>query len=78
LLAAEEPQEEKPARKIEHLYILTFDQWGVLTNPAELDYAIGKLSKDKSIDKILSCTLPNIEMRFAVKATGKEIKNALS
>ena len=53
LLVAEEPQEKKTAQRIEHLYILTFDQWGVLTNPAELDYAIKELSEDKSVDKIL-------------------------
>jgi pimeloyl-ACP methyl ester carboxylesterase len=53
LLAAEEPLEEKNSQRIEHLYILTFDQWGVLTNPAELDYAIKELSEEKRIDKIL-------------------------
>jgi hypothetical protein len=53
LLAAEEPLEEKPAQRIEHLYILTFDSWGVLTNPAELVYAIDELSEDTNVDKIL-------------------------
>jgi pimeloyl-ACP methyl ester carboxylesterase len=53
LLAAEEPQEEKTAQRVEHLYILTFDHWGVLTNPAELDYAIKELSEEKRVDKIL-------------------------
>jgi hypothetical protein len=33
LLAAEEPQEEKTAQQIEHLYILTFDQWGGTHEP---------------------------------------------
>jgi pimeloyl-ACP methyl ester carboxylesterase len=52
LLAAEEPLEEKSDKRIEHLYILTFDQWGVLTNPAELDYAIEELSEKKNIERI--------------------------
>jgi pimeloyl-ACP methyl ester carboxylesterase len=51
--AAKELLDEKSAQRIEHLYILTFDKWGVLTNPAELDYAIEKLSVETSIDKII-------------------------
>ncbi len=51
--AAEGLLEDNPAQMKEHLYILSFDPWGVLTNPAELQYAIKELSGDKSVDKIL-------------------------
>ena len=53
LLAAEEPINVNSAQGIEHLYILTFDQWGVLTNPAELEYAIQQLSRDASVKRII-------------------------
>jgi len=51
--AAEGLQEEKDIQRIEHLYILSFDKWGVLTNPAELDYAIKNLSEDTSVKRVL-------------------------
>jgi hypothetical protein len=51
--AAEGLQEENRIKRVEHLYILSFDKWGVLTNPAELEYAIQQLRGDASIERII-------------------------
>ena len=52
LPAAEEPEEENHFQRIEHLYILSFDQWGVLINPAELEFAIKELGEDPSVEQL--------------------------
>jgi pimeloyl-ACP methyl ester carboxylesterase len=50
---AEGLQEENHIKRVEHLYILSFDKWGVLTNPAELKYTIQQLSEDASVERII-------------------------
>lgn len=44
-------KESAPSR--EHLYILTFDAWGELQNPAERDFAREELARDQEIERII-------------------------